>query len=286
MNQKIYLMGDIHGNWKPIRDLYQRHPYTFNANENTLILLGDAGLNFFFNHRDEEFKKKLGKFPFTYFVVRGNHEERPSICAEKNPDKWHKEPFWGGAVWVENDYPYIKYAEDFVSFYYIPAGLDYVSPENSSDDDIEVQKYYKTLVIPGAYSVDKYRRLEAGWSWFPQEQLSESEQLVGLSLIEQQGWKCDLVLSHTCPVIYEPTDLFLSVVDQSMVEKDMERYLGQIEHQLDYKVHLWGHYHQYREYPRDIGVPCIENPRQLMLFNDYAVDLEDVMTNENLINCL
>ena len=61
MSEKIYLMGDIHGNWKTIRDLYQRHPYTFNAHENTLILLGDAGLNFFFNHRDEETKKKLGK---------------------------------------------------------------------------------------------------------------------------------------------------------------------------------------------------------------------------------
>ena len=29
--------------------------------DNTLILLGDAGLNFFFNHRDKEIKKKLEK---------------------------------------------------------------------------------------------------------------------------------------------------------------------------------------------------------------------------------
>lgn len=274
MSEKIYLMGDIHGSWKAIRDLYQRHPYTFNNNENTLILLGDAGLNFFFNHRDEELKKKLGKYPFTYFVVRGNHEERPSICAEKNPDKWHQELFWRGKVWVENDYPYIKYAEDFVSFYYIPAGIDYVTPENPSDDDIEIQKYYKTLVIPGAYSVDKYRRLEAGWSWFPQEQLSESERLAGLALIEQQGWNCDLVLSHTCPVIYEPTDLFLSIVDQSMVEKDMERYLGQIEYQLNYKAWLWGHYHQFRDYPRT------DERYRTMLFNDAAVDLKDYMTGK------
>lgn len=256
MSQKIYLMGDIHGNWKPIRDLYQRHPYTFNANENTLILLGDAGLNFFFNHRDEEFKKKLGKFPFTYFVVRGNHEERPSICAEKNPDKWHKEYFWDGYVWVENDYPYIKYAMDFVSFYSIPYG--------------EYTKL-KTLVVPGAYSVDKYRRLQMGWSWFPQEQLSEVERKDGISLIELQGWKCDLVLSHTCPVMYEPTDLFLSVVDQSMVEKDMERYLGEIEYKLDYKAWLWGHYHQFRDYPR------IDGKFRTMLFNDAAIDLVDYM---------
>ena len=149
--------------------------------------------------------------------------------------------------------------------------IDSALKDTSSDDDIEVQKYYKTLVIPGAYSVDKYRRLEAGWSWFPQEQLSENERLAGLTLIEQQGWNCDLVLSHTCPVIYEPTDLFLSIVDQSMVEKDMERYLGQIEYQLDYKAWLWGHYHQFRDYPRT------DEKYRTMLFNDAAVDLKDYM---------
>lgn len=263
MNQKIYLMGDIHGSWKPVRDLYQRHPYTFNANENTLILLGDAGLNFFFNHRDEEFKKKLGKFPFTYFVVRGNHEERPSICAERNPSKWEREPFWGWWVWVEKEYPYIKYAEDCVAFYHIP----YKEEENERC----TPSFANTLIIPGAYSVDKYRRLEAGWSWFPQEQLSESEKLAGLHLIEQKEWKCDLVLSHTCPIIYEPTDLFLSVVDQSMVEKDMERYLGHIEYRLDYKAWLWGHYHQFRDYSRT------DERYRTMLFNDAAIDLADYM---------
>lgn len=108
----------------------------------------------------------------------------------------------------------------------------------------------------------------------------------GIELLDYINWNVDIVLSHTCPICYEPTDLFLSFVDQSMVEKDMERYLGQIEYQLDYSVHLWGHYHQYREYPREIGVPCSKNPRQLMLFNDYVVELQDVMTNKNLVNRL
>ena len=271
--EKILIMGDLHGNWKHVRDLYQRHPYIFNNQKNTLILLGDAGLNFFFNHRDQETKKKLGKYPFTYFVVRGNHEERPSICAEKNPDKWHEESFWGGEVWVENDYPYIKYAMDYLSIYDIPYNTDWVTnPEKGCE--VQVPLTYRTLVIPGAYSVDKYRRLQMGWSWFPHEQLSTPEMLSGKELLDFNNWKVDLVLSHTCPIIYEPTDFFLSVVNQSTVDKSMERYLGEIEYKLDYRAWLWGHYHQFRDYPRTDG------RYRTMLFNDAAIDLREYMEGE------
>lgn len=268
MEKQIFVMGDIHGRWEPIRDFYNKNKEKLNLDktENYMILLGDAGLNYFLTDRDRGVKGKLSKLPFTYFVIRGNHEERPSILADANKDAWTTESLWNNNVYVEKEFPNIKYAMDCVSMYNIEG--------------------YKTLIIPGAYSVDKYHRLANGWSWFEHEQLSEEEMEEGLNLIKRNNFKCDLVLSHTCPVIYEPTDLFLSIVDQSMVEKDMERYLGQIEYQLDYKVHLWGHYHQYREYPRNIGEPTINNPRQLMLFNDAVVELEDVMTNKNLVNRL
>lgn len=277
----IYIMGDIHGSFKPIRDFHLRHNTNkeyIQDNNKVMILLGDAGLNYFFNERDENFKKKLGKYPFTYFVVRGNHEERPSICAEKNPDKWHQEPMWGWSVWVENDYPYIKYAMDYVTMYFIPY--------KDEEDERCMPSIAKTLVIPGAYSVDKYKRLQAGWSWFPQEQLSKSEMLDGKILLNSSNWNCDLVLSHTCPRIFEPTDLFLPTTNQALVEKDMEIYLGELEYKLNYKAWLWGHYHAHREYPRDIIKPSFENPRQLMLFNEYAVELTDIMENENTVTKL
>ena len=92
---RIFALGDIHGKWQTVRDFwnkYKENEELFILKEyNTLILLGDAGLNYFFNYRDKETKEKLQKIPFTYFVIRGNHEERPSICAVKNPDEWHTE---------------------------------------------------------------------------------------------------------------------------------------------------------------------------------------------------
>lgn len=255
----IYIMGDIHGSFKPVRDFLLRTS-SIKDEPKTLILLGDAGLNFFFNYRDVDTKQRLSKLPIdNYFIIRGNHEERPSICAGKNPIEWHTEQFFGNTVYVENDFPKIKYALDFVSVYTING--------------------HKTLIIPGAYSVDKYRRLQNNWSWFAGEQLTEEERKCGTELIKKNP-VFDFVLSHTCPISYEPIDLFLPVVDQSMVDKTPERYLQEIEYQIKYKAWLWGHYHQHREYPREPGIVTTDNPRRLMLFQN-AVEMEDVLNNEN-----
>ena len=250
---KILMCGDLHGNWKPIRDLYEtmlkKQPLTKN---DVLIILGDFSANFFFNHRDAEYKKKLGKYKITYFIIRGNHEERPSICMNKNPSAWHMEEFWGNQVYVENDYPYIKYALDMPAKYEIPT---------AQGDSI------KTLVLPGAYSVDKYYRLQHGMTWFKNEQLTQQEMWDGTELASKAKW--DLILSHTCPIAWEPTDLFLSQIDQSTVDSTMERWLGNIEYKTDYTLWCFGHFHQTRIYPKDW-----ENNRQsLMLYNDVVLDL-------------
>ena len=176
--QRIFALADIHGKWQIIRNFYEKHKeaenFTLpNRENNIIILLGDAGLNYFFNHRDIEAKTKLNTFPFTYFVIRGNHEERPSICAEKYPDKWHTEKFWGNIVYVENDYPNIKYALDEAAIYNIPYITGYCegTAENEyNDEGMPYWDFYKALVIPGAYSVDKYYRIKNNWSWFENEQ--------------------------------------------------------------------------------------------------------------------
>lgn len=260
---RVYALGDIHSKWQTVRDFYLTNKIQENfTKEDTLILLGDAGLNYFFNYRDEDVKKKLGKLPFTYFVIRGNHEERPSVCAAKNPELWHIETYWGNTVYVENQFPHIKYALDEVALYEIPTNDE----QNST---------IRTLAVPGAYSIDKYHRLQNGWSWFEGEQLTAAEMERGLDLIHSIGNEVDLVLSHTCPILFEPTDLFLPFVDQSMVDKTMERYLGQIEYQLQYKLMLWGHFHATREYS------VTDKMKRIMLYNNYALNVIDTLQGDS-----
>jgi 3-oxoacid CoA-transferase subunit A len=259
----IYFMGDVHQSFKPIRDLYQTlslkedvnmHPDT----SDILILLGDSGANFFGNYLDRNFKQKLGRYKFTYFIIRGNHDKRATDCANENPADWNIEEFFGNRVLVEKAYSYIKYAQDAPAVYNI--------------------HNHDTLVIPGAYSVDKNYRIKCNLGWFDNEQLNEEEKEIGRKITKDSNF--DLVLSHTCPKIYQPTDLFLSVIDQSLVDDSMERYLGEIERTLDYKLWLFGHYHKLRVYPK------YEEKQTIMLSNDYILDLDKYFEAENPYDAL
>lgn len=257
---KVYFMGDVHQSFKPIRDLYQNLNLKLDKDmrpdkSDVVVLLGDSGANFFGDYLDRNFKQKISRYDFTYFVIRGNHDRRPTDCAAENPDAWMMETFYGNRVLVEKAYPHIKYALDIPALYNING--------------------YSTLVIPGAYSVDKYYRIQRNLGWFENEQLNEEEMKIGEDLVDEINYKVDIVLSHTCPKIYQPTDLFLSVIDQSTVDDTMERYLGKIENDLDYKLWLFGHYHQLRIYPE------YEGKQTIMLSNGEVIELNKYFENRN-----
>ena len=55
--------------------------------------------------------------------------------------------------------------------------------------------------------------------------------------------KFEIILSHTCPHKYEPTDMFLPGIDQSKVDKSTEEWLDKIEEKYDYQGWFCGHWH-------------------------------------------
>ena len=99
----------------------------------------------------------------------------------------------------------------------------------------------KHLVIGGAYSVDKYYRLRLGYGWWEDEQPSPEIK----TYVEQQvaEKKFDIVLSHTCPFKYEPTEMFLQGIDQSSVDDSTEHWLDTIEEAIEYRAWFCGHWH-------------------------------------------
>ena len=163
----------------------------------------------------------MADLPITLFCIHGNHEMRPY-----NVDGYELIDFKGGKVWVQKEYPNILFAKDGEIFNFENQGIT-----------------YKTIVIGGAYSVDKYYRLMRGWSWIEDEQPSKEIKDFVEKQLEDRTWEIDIVLSHTCPCYYEPVEWFLSGLDQSTVDKSTELWLDTIFERLNFKKWYCGHYH-------------------------------------------
>lgn len=228
----IWIVGDLHGSAKPVQDFYVNTLQEEEDADNWLICLGDFGGFYYFNWRDHKFKDELCQLPIKYFVIRGNHEARAGdTAAYDNYTGWEEVDCFGGKCLREVSYPNIYYAEDSGGIYNI-AGR-------------------KTLVIPGAYSVDKWYRLQQDWAWFSGEQLTPLE-MTDLSAAAE-GQHFDLVLSHTCPRQYQPTDLFLGVINQASVDSTMEIWMDSLLNRMTFGIWCFAHYHRDR-----IEAPHIE----------------------------
>ena len=89
---------------------------------------------------------------------------------------------------------------------------------------------------------DRYRLLR-GAAWWPDEQPDEEIKRRVESALARRGWRVDVVLSHTTPLSYEPTEAFLPFIDQSTVDTSTEQWLDEIERKLHYNRWYAGHFH-------------------------------------------
>ena len=207
----IYITGDMHGDIQTFKNIMGKITCKL---ENTLIVLGDLGANYYLNKTDKKFKNIISQYNINLFVIRGNHDANP---ANLNYMKEIKK--YGNIGYIEEEYPNIFYAK------------------NGEVYNIENNTF---LVLGGAYSVDKWYRLEKGYKWFADEQMTEEE--------KQNFWnknitKVDTILSHTCPYANRPIHLFLTQIDQSTVDNSMENFLDEVKLKVEYKNWSFGHYH-------------------------------------------
>lgn len=212
--QRFFLTGDCHGEFEKISFFCQHHKTT---TDDYMIILGDVGLNFCMDHRDEERKAVLDELPVSFFCIHGNHEERPYNISSYRQKKWH-----GGIVYYEETHPTILFAKD--GEVYDLAGK-------------------KGVAIGGAYSADKSFRLLLGLPWFSEEQPSEQIKAYVETQLEKQNWTVDFVFSHTCPLMYEPWEKYAGIIDKKDMDQSTEQWLDRIASKLDYKCWYFGHYH-------------------------------------------
>ena len=216
---KVFITGDCHGDFSRFFQFIDKEKDIIE--QDIMICLGDFGANYYLNKRDRKNKEQLSKLPFIFLIVQGNHEQYPKYIntyKEKHIDT----EMITGDFYIEEEFPNLLFFKN---------GNEYRIKD----------KFY--LVLGGAYSVDKFFRLEKGFQWFSHEQMSLEEMTEIIKKIKNKPNKYDCVLSHTCPYNYIPTHLFLPYINQDLVDNSTELFLNDINNLISYNIWFCGHYH-------------------------------------------
>lgn len=226
----IYVTGDIHGDPKNIRAVVSK---ISKPSENDFIIIaGDAGFEYE-SYIMGAAKREARKFPGTWIVLRGNHDSRYwNHCGDN-----------GWEIIQYQDCEYLRQIK-YPNIWYLP-----------DEGCIYRLNDYNILFIPGAYSVDKWYRLRSNYPWNPAEQLSEEEkknlELITIEWLDL-GFDIDFVIAHTFPFKTQHyyQDLFMSGLDQTMIDKSMEHWLTKMsdiyESCPSFKQYFGGHFHDDR----------------------------------------
>ncbi len=242
---KFFITGDKHRNFEQVkrfcRDMQTRR-------KDVLIILGDAGFNYYDDDRDDKLKQEISALNITLFCLYGNKENRP-----QNVGTYGLRNFCGGQVYYEPRYPNILFAID---------GEIYT---------FEGKKY---MVVGGAHSVDKVRCLEEGLPFWEDEMPdAEVKARVEAGLSGENNCIYGM-MTHTCPIRYLPTEMFMSTRQNAVlkrkprkikskklfkpdIDRSTEEWLGKLEQQLDYEIWYCGHYHIDKEIDK-VNMMCHE----------------------------
>lgn len=242
----FYATGDIHGYCQDLVDRLDGHIDSFGGDD-VLFCLGDVGIAYGYS-RSPALLHVMSEFPGKVVVMRGNHDaryERDLLSGALGSGAAHMDEWCGGKVVVDPEIPNVLYIPDGGGVYEV--GRD----------------ARRVLVIPGAYSVDKDYRLATGAPYEPEEQLTYAECDAVIGWSESCG--VEYVMSHTCPFSWldRLSDLFLPGLDQSGVNKSMERLLDVVYDNVRETCRMWlfGHYHDDR---------AIEGTPGVMLYNELV----------------
>ena len=209
---RIFLTGDTHSNidigkinsqhWKTGKEL---------TKNDYLIILGDAGIIWYNNKKDNYIKKWYNEKPWTTLFIDGNHENHAAL------NSYPVETWKGGKVHKISD-----------SIIHLMRGQVF---------DIDKLKFF---TFGGANSVDKMYRVE-GVSWWPEEIPSYEEFSEGISNLEKNNFEVDYILTHDCSEYAMEDLLGYNYGDSDPVKK----YFNKLETTFNVRYNKWyfGHHH-------------------------------------------
>ena len=100
----VYVTGDTHGDFRQVGAFWS---VMVTKRDDVMIVLGDAGLNYFGDVRDTARKTGVSRTRMTYLMIHGNHEMRPETLNGYRLIPWN-----GGMVYQEEPFPNLLFAKD------------------------------------------------------------------------------------------------------------------------------------------------------------------------------
>lgn len=82
----IYITGDTHRDFRNVERFCEKMQ---TSKDDVLIILGDAGINYYGPEQDERKKKYLESLPITIFAIHVNHEMRPQTIPTYHEADWN-----------------------------------------------------------------------------------------------------------------------------------------------------------------------------------------------------
>ena len=228
---RLIITGDTHGNplnrFRSVLDRVkasEETEYAFTKND-LMAVVGDFGVIWGPGtpkqiRMENRILDELEAMPFTTVFIDGNHENFDRLLA------FPEEERFGGKVGVLR--PSVLHLKQRGHVYDF-GGM-------------------KTWCFGGGISIDKILRRE-GTSWWAAEEPSKEEYEYGISQLEANGWKVDMVLTHAAP-----TRALNALNLKPLLTKDLgyeanlydplSPYFEQVTERLDFDRWSFGHYHK------------------------------------------
>lgn len=213
----FYVTGDTHGENERLVSFCQEKALGEN---DVVVVLGDACLNYYPQQTEEEIEKKrqLNDLGVKFFFIRGNHDRNPKNMKAM----YQKDKAFGNTVYIEPAFENLIFARD---------GKSYVFDDKTC------------LVLGGASSVDKDYRIVHKQPWYPDEQMDDQDKKRAAETLEKLAWQVDYVFSHACPGKYTPLEALREGINEYKTDHTTEDYLDEIEDRLTYDIWYCGHWH-------------------------------------------
>ena len=228
---RLIITGDTHGNplnrFRSVLDRVkasEETEYAFTKND-LMAVVGDFGVIWGPDtpkqrRIENRILDELEAMPFTTVFIDGNHENFDRLLA------FPEEERFGGKVGVLR--PSVLHLKQRGHVYDF-GGM-------------------KTWCFGGGISIDKILRRE-GTSWWAAEEPSKEEYEYGISQLEANGWRVDMVLTHAAP-----TRALNALNLKPLLARDLgyepnlydplSPYFDKIAGRLDFDSWVFGHYHK------------------------------------------